>query len=318
MNIIITGDIRDVANSAWVSTLDEIKTEQKTDLEVKNVVKFLIENHHTSPFECVTLTLKMNIWSEKGESDSYFGYVSDPYSKSEDEEEKVTIDLLNFLKITQRDNLWTGQAWKLFAEHRPELAELCREFKPVEDEPAPSVDELLGEHLMVVELINYHDGGGGKHDRITWRIKCPLSIAIQFQRHRTGSYNASSGRYRTVKQDFVGVPTDCQEISDKAELKIEKLFDCGNFANEEYLHFMKNAKIAKDCGKISNMEYKRLREFSRFVLPEGRLTEFYATFYLSDFLGNYKKLRDSSHAQIEHIWIAQEMNKTLKKYLDKK
>ncbi len=281
MNLIITGDIRDVANSAWVSTLDEIKVAYKSDTEVKRVVKFLIDNHHTSPFECVTLTFKMNIWAETEETDSYFGYLYDPYSKAEGEEDKITIDLLNFLKITHRDNLWEGQAWRLFEAQRPDLAEVCRGFQPVPDEPSPSVDELLGEHQMRVELINYHDGGGGKHDRITWRIKCPLSIAVQFQRHRTGSFNASSGRYRTVKQDMIEITPDCRAISERAGLNIDSLFDCAKFSNEEYLNFMAEAKSAKDSLKITNDEYKRIREFARFILPEGRLTEFYATFYLS-------------------------------------
>ena len=70
------------------------------------------------------------------------------------------------------------------------------------------------------------------------------------------------------------------------------------------------AKIAKRKDLIDNSEYKRIREFIRFILPEGRITELYATFYLNDF-DSFLKLRDSSHAQTEHVWIAQEMKRTL-------
>ncbi len=74
---------------------------------------------------------------------------------------------------------------------------------------------------------------------------------------------------------------------------------------------MKKAKQSRDDKVISNDEYKRLREFARYILPEGRLTELYATFYLDDFYNNYLPLRNSPHAQTEHIWIAQEMERVL-------
>jgi thymidylate synthase ThyX len=76
---------------------------------------------------------------------------------------------------------------------------------------------------------------------------------------------------------------------------------------------MNKAKAAKKEKIISNSEYKRFREFARFVLPEGRYTELYITFYENDFKG-FLKLRNSSHAQTEHIWIAQKMKKTLENY----
>jgi hypothetical protein len=56
MRLEITGDLRSVANSAWVSTLDESKAKSKDELEVLRVTKFLVEHHHTTPFESVTLS----------------------------------------------------------------------------------------------------------------------------------------------------------------------------------------------------------------------------------------------------------------------
>ena len=54
----VSGTMRDIANSAWISTTDEIKTKSRTDEDVVRVVNFLASNMHTSPFECVTLTFK--------------------------------------------------------------------------------------------------------------------------------------------------------------------------------------------------------------------------------------------------------------------
>ena len=75
---------------------------------------------------------------------------------------------------------------------------------------------------------------------------------------------------------------------------------------------MKELKRCKLNKFISNDEYKRMREYVRFILPEGRLTELYISMYLDD-LNNFFMLRNSSHAQMEHIAIAQLMKKTLKK-----
>lgn len=85
--------------------------------------------------------------------------------------------------------------------------------------------------------------------------------------------------------------------------------------NVRYRKLMKKAKEFKDKNILSNEEYKRLRENSRFILPEGRITELYVTFYLDDFYHSYLPLRNSSHAQIEHIWIAQEMERKLEERL---
>ena len=83
-----------------------------------------------------------------------------------------------------------------------------------------------------------------------------------------------------------------------------------SIANRTYDHQMQLSKKAKAEGKITNEEYKRFREFARYILPEGRMTELYCTFYLPDFV-HYLQLRDSSHAQTEHVYVAQQMKKSL-------
>jgi len=120
-----------------------------------------------------------------------------------------------------------------------------------------------------------------------------------------------SGRYRTIKQEMVPALDDCRSIMDKMGKDIDSYLDIVNPVVKEYLSVMKSAKDSKDAGVISNEEYKRIREFARYVLPEGRMTELYVTMYLDSFYDNYLKLRNSVHAQTEHIWIAQEMQKTL-------
>ncbi len=82
-------------------------------------------------------------------------------------------------------------------------------------------------------------------------------------------------------------------------------------SKSKYLKIMKELKRCKTDKVLTNEEYKRMREYARFILPEGRMTELYVSMYMDDFY-HYLKLRDSSHAQIEHIALAQLMKKSLK------
>lgn len=310
MIVRITGDERDVANSAWVSTLNEIKAQEKTHDEVLRVVGFLVEHHHTSPFESVTLTFE----SESKEDGEFL----EIYGQNEfviwEPNEKATMDLLNFVKITYQKNLWKAPLWVSFEKSRPILAKLVSGFGSIQDSSSEDVTSLLGEnHGMKVELVHLHDENTDKHSRATWRVRCPLSIAVQILRHRKGSYNMVSGRYRTITQDLTPIVDDFSNIMEKAELASPtlELWSKVDEVIAQYKQIMRELKEAKSNGLITNDEYKRARECVRFVLPEGRMTELYITYYLSDFYSNYKKLRDSVHAQTEHIWIAQEMARSI-------
>lgn len=349
MKLQITGNLRSVANSAWVSTLDESKAGAKSDEEVIRVVSFLVQEHHTTPFESVTLTFSFKADSES-EEDSYAHWEMAPFCDSpyvrymteEDGSTHLTADLFNFIKIAKsayhngayRD---TG-FWKLFEAQDSLMASVVDGFSPppeytggVED-----VSAALGPNGITVELVELHDAPVREHMRATWRVCCPLSIAVQMLRHRSGSFNMTSGRYRTLNQDMVDTYSDITKIMDKITLRDTSPYSFGNaldgltdydyhrefedllkkssIANRTYDYQMQLSKKAKAEGKITNEEYKRFREFARYILPEGRMTELYCTFYLPDFV-HYLRLRDSSHAQTEHVYVAQQMKKSLNEKL---
>jgi thymidylate synthase ThyX len=315
MNLKITGDYRDVANSAWISTMSEVKAASRTDEDAKRVVKFLIENHHTSPLESVTLTLEYDdVDSREITQGGALAYFECKWAKVSGS--KCTIDLLNFIKVTKAKGLFGSTPWRLFSEARPVLAKMCEAMQELGEKnfAAEPVGDVLGSHGMSVELVNLHKEEDLCLSRATWRLKLPLSIAVQLLRHRAGSFNQTSGRYRTIYQEVVPPVTDCLDIAARMNLDLKEYLDTTNIVIERYEGAMASAKAAKDTGLISNEEYKRFREFARFILPEGRMTEMYVTFYLDDFYNNYLPLRNSSHAQTEHIWISQEMQRTLEQH----
>lgn len=307
MKIKVTGDFRDVADSAWISTLSEARAKARNDEDALRVVKFLIDHKHTSPLESVSITLS------GGGIPGVYAY--NKYARTAGI--ACTIDLLNFLKVTVMNDMFDQEPWQLFTEARPELSKLCIGFTPLEAIEFPDdVSDVIGDHNMEVELISFHDAGPRALNRATWRIKCPLSISVQILRHRTGSFNQVSGRYKTIFQEIVPPVDDCNELFKSIGYDLNRFLGSVDGTIIQYKRLMRDAKKSKNDGIITNDEYKRIREFARFVLPEGRMTELYATFYLTDFYDNFLVLRNSEHAQTEHIWIAQQMKKVLEEPSD--
>jgi thymidylate synthase ThyX len=333
MKLLISGNLRSIANSAWVSTLDESKTNQKSDEEVIRVVSFLAKEHHTTPFECVSLSFYQEKSSSLDSCDDFAWEIADlsssPYAKIDFNNRNisiVTIDLFNFIKTCKTiasDRYKESSYWKLFESQDPLMASIVDRFQPPPSYSPSTVDygQVLGENNgITVDLIDVHNPGVKDHLRATWRICAPLSIAVQMLRHRTGCFNMTSGRYRTLNQDMVSVYDDILSISSKVDHEfsdsVSQLFSKEQQSIVDYQWLMNKAKESKKSDKISNEEYKRLREYFRYILPEGRMTELYATFYYPDFQ-HYLMLRDSSHAQVEHAYIAQIMKKTLDDFLNK-
>lgn len=195
MNLQITGNLRSVADSAWVSTLDEVKASNKSEEEVLRVTKFLVEEHHTTPFECVTLSFNFDSNSEE---DSLFHWEMAPFCDSNyvkytvtEDTAHITVDLFNFIKITkssyEKDSYKEMAFWKLFEAQDPALARTVDGFSK-QPEYAGGVDDVsdaLGPNGITVELVALHDAPVREHVRATWRVCCPLSIAVQMLRHRS-------------------------------------------------------------------------------------------------------------------------------------
>lgn len=132
----------------------------------------------------------------------------------------------------------------------------------------------------------------------TFEIKLPLSIARQFQRHRTFAYNEVSARY-TVLPEEIYVPQPemlgTQSTSNKQmrDLKFEPskadegtVLMMQNLAREAYGHY----KLLISMGVP--------REIARGVLPLHTYTRFFCTVNLHNLM-HFTRLRDHEHAQHE-------------------
>lgn len=150
-------------------------------------------------------------------------------------------------------------------------------------------------------------------------IRMPIFCDRQHMTHRIASHNGLSGRYRTLPEDWFSLPPDCVEIMNRSSVNnnmgdyTKEEFDglCSR-ANSFYKGKLALLKQSEAEQKISNAEYKRVREVLRGVLPTSGMIERTTIFNLRSF-ANYQKLRNSSHAQPEIREVARLMLEEVKK-----
>jgi thymidylate synthase (FAD) len=165
------------------------------------------------------------------------------------------------------------------------------------------------------------DGHGTPIESVVMRfwIRLPIMIDRQHMTHRIASHNGLSGRYRTLPDDWFTVPQDvidiCNRITEnphngKTHLQVGYDSICQQafaFYNEQ----LRELKLKEKWGKITNAEFKRMREVIRGVLPVAGMVERTTIFNLRSF-ANYQRQRNSDHAQKEICQIAQLMLKEVK------
>lgn len=145
-------------------------------------------------------------------------------------------------------------------------------------------------------------------------IKMPIATDRQFMTHRIQSSSGMSGRYRRMPSEYLDLPEDFDSLLDK--------LPNGNEIFEAYYKVCENSNSlyswatdlfnkAEKEGLISNLEYKRLREFYRGMLPQHNMTERISIMNLRSF-ANFQKLRNSPHAQAEIREVAELMLKEIK------
>lgn len=136
-------------------------------------------------------------------------------------------------------------------------------------------------------------------------IKCPIFIARQWMRHRIGSYNEASARYKEFKFEAY-IPEQFRKQSKTNHQGSE----IGDFDHDEL-----RSIIADTYDEILDAYEELLlsgvaREIARLVLPMGIYTEFYWTVNFRSLM-NFLNLRDHEHAQ----WEIQQYAKEIKKII---
>lgn len=162
---------------------------------------------------------------------------------------------------------------------------------------------------IVPRLIKDNHGTPIESVILRFWIRMPIFTDRQHMTHRIASHNGLSGRYRTMPDDWFGLPADVNDIINKATVGggIQSRYEesC-RFANENYKYSIEALKRSEKDGWITNAEFKRCREVLRGQLPQAGMIERTTIMNLRSF-ANYIRQRLSDHAQPEIREVARQM-----------
>lgn len=172
--------------------------------------------------------------------------------------------------------------------------------------------ELMGdkEEKLIAYLLKNGHTSPFEHVIFTFHVVCPIFVARQWHRHRTGSYNEISARYTELPEEFFVPALDTIGLQSKSNKQMR------NFeSNPEGAKIQHRIELA---GAASFDYYRQLislgcpREIARTVLPVGTYTRFYYTIDLHNVM-HFMKLRLHEHAQYEIQVYGQAMLDIIKK-----
>jgi thymidylate synthase (FAD) len=140
--------------------------------------------------------------------------------------------------------------------------------------------------------------------QFTFDVRCPIFVARQWMRHRTGKFNEISGRYSELPEEFY-IPEVSQITTQSASNK-QMRTDTEHPGAAEI-----QDAISFACAEAFKVYHQLLkvgcpRELARGVLPLNTYTHFFFTMDLHN-LAHFLRLRLHEHSQYEIRVYAQAM-----------
>lgn len=115
-----------------------------------------------------------------------------------------------------------------------------------------------------------------EHGSFTFFIDTPIFVAREFMRHRTFSYNETSGRYKELEPRFYLINDD-RPVVQKGKVGAYR-FDGGSAGQYGQVYANTTLAYVHSWASYQNMLNEGVaREVARNVLPVGTMTQFYAT-----------------------------------------
>lgn len=160
-------------------------------------------------------------------------------------------------------------------------------------------DEILNEgHAGLINfLMKHRHGSPFEHVVYTFHVKTPIFVAREWVRHRIGSYNEISGRYKELAPEFY-IPK-----LDDVRVRVGKpgyytYSPAGNVLAERAVSVMESATQEAWDGYQEMLRLGIAPEVSRMCLPLNIYTEFYWTVNARSLM-NFLSLRTHETAQFE-------------------
>lgn len=130
----------------------------------------------------------------------------------------------------------------------------------------------------------------------TFRIDCPIFVARQWFRHRTGRYNEVSGRYSQIPEK-VYIPSEWR-VPDEKNKQVSQEGEYSTQTNEMFSRWVRESAREAFSAYHLLLANGVAREQARMVLPLNTYTQFYWNVDLHN-LFTFLKLREAPDAQYE-------------------
>lgn len=168
----------------------------------------------------------------------------------------------------------------------------------------PAIQTLSARDKKLVEYLAKHKHTSCfEHQGATLRLKVPIFIARQIQRHRTFSYNEVSRRYVDTPPEFFW--------PDKWRARADNVKQGSSDEEVEVTHAIVSSAHDASLASYNHMlEVGVAPELARMILPQNMYTEFYMTSNLRAW-SHFLKLRLDGHAQKEVQDVAQQVHDIL-------
>lgn len=176
-----------------------------------------------------------------------------------------------------------------------------QDYDPLNDgKSSLSVVQVCADDLMVVNaarvsfgtksdamdakeigIVNYlmrcRHGSPFEHNMFTFYVRCPIFVAREWFRHRIGSFNEYSARYKEMKPDFFFTPPESfrKRVGKPGHYTYEQIED------EDVIKFSQECQL--EAARSAWGSYQQqlgqgvAMEVARNVLPVNIYTEFYWT-----------------------------------------
>lgn len=173
-----------------------------------------------------------------------------------------------------------------------------------------SMEMTEKDERLIHRLLRDKHGTPFEQTVMTWYIKCPIFVAREWMRHRIGSFNEISGRYKKLETDFYTPKKFRMPNPDDTKVMNYKYVDASEEVNEQARMIVE--KLYKDAEEAYEdlLELGIANEHARIILPVGIYTEFRWTVNARALM-NFLALRNAPPAMaeirayaysIEHIW----------------
>lgn len=150
---------------------------------------------------------------------------------------------------------------------------------------------------LIAYLMRERHGTPFEHNAMRFHVRCPLFVAREWFRHRIGSFNELSARYKEIPTDgYLPAPEAMRSQAGKpGSYKFEPMaLDEAEDALTDI-----NASYEVAYATYQNLLDKGVaKELARMVLPVGTYTEFYWTVNARSLM-NFLSLRTHETAQAE-------------------